>query len=244
MHDAASEGFGRHPQAYQRARPAYHPDLVARFVSHYGRGVVVDLGAGTGIFTRQIAEGGTSVVAVEPVKGMRATLAKTAPGVHVIAATAEDTTLNAGSVDTVVAAQAFHWFDHGRALTEIHRVLRPGGFLVTVWNVRDDAVAWVRAYDDVLRGYEGEAPRHAGGVWRHAIDADARFDPVDDWAVANPTPASAEDVVQRALTTSFIAALPVAKRHEVAESIRDVVRQHVPITEFPYRSELQAWRSN
>ncbi len=67
---------------------------------------------------------------------MRAVLASSLPGIDVVAGTAEDMPLDDAAVNTVVVAQAFHWFDHGRALDEIHRVLQPHGHLVTVWNVR------------------------------------------------------------------------------------------------------------
>jgi phospholipid N-methyltransferase len=117
---------------------------------------VVDLGAGTGKFTRLLALTGAEVLAVEPVTEMRERLAELLPGVAVSAGTAEDTGLPAGCADAVVAAQSWHWFEADRALAEVERLLRPGGALVLVWNTYDTSVPWVRDYQDI---YFRLAPR-------------------------------------------------------------------------------------
>lgn len=96
----------------------------------------MEIGAGTGIFTGQLVDRGVAVLVVEPVAAMGQQLRERLPDVEVRSGTAEDLPLEDASVDVVVAAQAFHWFDYGAALTEIYRVLRPGGQLVTVWNVK------------------------------------------------------------------------------------------------------------
>ena len=85
----------------------------------------------------------TELVAVEPVAGMRAQFAAVLPEVELLVGTAEAIPVPDASVHTVVAAQAFHWFDPSPALTEIARVLRPGGGLGMVWNERDESVPWV-----------------------------------------------------------------------------------------------------
>ena len=89
---------------------------------------------------------------------MRAQLATTVgdgDGVEIVDGTAEAIPLPAASVDAVVVAQAFHWFDAIRALSEIHRVLRPGGRLLLAWNRRDESVPWVRAHG---RAGSGRSP--------------------------------------------------------------------------------------
>ncbi|HWE81389.1 MAG TPA: class I SAM-dependent methyltransferase [Gaiellaceae bacterium] len=124
---------------------------------------VVDLGAGTGKFSRVLASLGHEVVAVEPDSGMREQLAAVSPGVEVLAGSAEAIPLPDGTVDAVTAAQSFHWFDSAEARTEIARVLRPGGVLAPVWNVRDDSVPWVAELSRaVLAGGRGSGDYSSG----------------------------------------------------------------------------------
>lgn len=242
VHDAAARGFERHAAIYARSRPSYHPAVIAHLVDRYGRtGTVVELGAGTGILTAELVAAGVAVVAVEPVAAMRAELRASVPGAEVVDGTAEAAPVAGGSADAVVAAQAFHWFDPARALDEIHRVLRPGGALITVWNVTDDSAAWVAALGRVVEPYAGDAPRRETMAWRRAIDADPRFEPVDDLAVPNPRRATPDGVVDRVLSTSFIAALPGDEQALVEADVRAVVAGLGDDFDHPHTTELQAW---
>ena len=107
---------------------------------------------------------GTDIVAVEPLSGMWRQLVMAVPSVPVAAGVAEAIPLASGSVHAVTAGQAFHWFRTDDALAEIHRVLEPGGRLGLVWNRRDERVAWVREFNDLLQPYEADTPRE----WRRA----------------------------------------------------------------------------
>jgi SAM-dependent methyltransferase len=105
---------------------------------------VLELGAGTGKLTRTMVELGHDVHATDPDAAMLAILEAHLPGVRTAVASAEDVPLADASVDAVVAAQAFHWFDLDRALPEAARVLRPGGRICLVWNQRNEKIPWVR----------------------------------------------------------------------------------------------------
>ncbi len=241
VHDAASKGYEQRADVYAVARPSYHPALVDRFVRRYAGGPVVEVGAGTGIFTSQLVAAGCEPVAIEPVAAMRSVIATSHPEVTIVDGTAEQTGLDSGSVGTVVAAQAFHWFDHGPALDEVARILVPGGFLVCVWNVRDEDVEWVRRYTEIVDRYAGETPRHRTMQWRRAIDERSGFELVDDWSIPNPMAVTPQQVVDRALSTSFIAALDPDLQMRVVDEIRALAEGLGESIEFPYRSELQAW---
>jgi SAM-dependent methyltransferase len=118
---------------YQRGRPGYPSDAV-RGRGLPGSAAVLELGAGTGKLTRVLIDEFAQVIAVEPDPAMRRWLAELGPRCELLAGTAEQIPLANTSVDGVFVAEAFHWFAHERALTEIARVLRPGGVLVLMWN--------------------------------------------------------------------------------------------------------------
>jgi SAM-dependent methyltransferase len=242
VHEAAAIGFSRDVERYHRGRPTYHPGLARRVVDRYGHGIMVELGAGTGIFTRQLIKLGQSVIAVEPVVSMRSLLADVVPEADIRIGAAENIPVDTGAAHSVVASQSFHWVDYRKALDEIHRVLRPSGHLVTVWNVRDDSVEWVAALNELLEPYAGTSPRYRDMGWRRAINSDARFGSVDEWRIANPIPTTPEGVVDRALSSSFIAALTRDKQDAVADQVRELVGPLGDSFEFPYLSQLQAWR--
>ncbi|MEU3573567.1 class I SAM-dependent methyltransferase [Kitasatospora sp. NPDC036755] len=139
-----ARSFGAAVDAYQHGRPGYPRALVGSAVPREARRVL-DLGAGTGKLTALLVEAGLDVVAVEPDEGMRARLSAAVPKAAVRAGSAERIPLPDDSVDAVVVAQAWHWFDPAAALPEIARVLAPGGTLALVWNVRDESEPWAAA---------------------------------------------------------------------------------------------------
>jgi ubiquinone/menaquinone biosynthesis C-methylase UbiE len=139
----ASLSFGQVADAYDRARPSYPREAVDWLVGS-DHAHVLELGAGTGKLTTQLHAAGHRVLATDPLEPMLRHLRRRVPGVHSVLAAAEAIPMRGRSVDTVVGAQAFHWFDAPRALPEIARVLRPGGRLGLVWNLRDERVPWVK----------------------------------------------------------------------------------------------------
>jgi SAM-dependent methyltransferase len=140
--------------AYEQARPGYPADAVLWVVGETPCDVV-DLGAGTGKLTRSLAALGHHVVAVEPLGEMLDLLRVAVPGATAVVGSAESMPLPDGAADVVACAQAFHWFDHGPALEEIARVLRPGGRIALVWNIRDERVPWISELSDAMVGRTG-----------------------------------------------------------------------------------------
>ncbi|NEE02274.1 class I SAM-dependent methyltransferase [Phytoactinopolyspora halotolerans] len=139
-----AQSFGQIADDYDRIRPTYPPEAVTWALGPSPRRVL-DLGAGTGILSRIVDALGHDVVAVEPDAQMHARLVSATPGVEAVNGSAESIPLPDGSVDAVVAGQAYHWFRTDAAHAEIARVLRPGGVFAPMWNLRDESVPWVTA---------------------------------------------------------------------------------------------------
>lgn len=238
--DVAARGFEAGAAAYELARPSYPDEAVEVLVTHLGLGAgtrVCDLAAGTGKLTRRLVGIGADVVAVEPVEGMRMQLHAAVPGAEVVDGTAESIPLPDASVDVVTVAQAFHWFDAPAALAEIRRVLHPGGGLALLWNVRDESVAWVREFGQVLvDGAAGDPSSaafletgkpYADGIdWAAVVAAAGGFTPVASRRISWSQTVDADLLVTRAASTSFVSALPDDRRRGVLEQVRHLAATH------------------
>jgi ubiquinone/menaquinone biosynthesis C-methylase UbiE len=157
--------FDRAAEVYERARPEYPSDAVDWLVPADAK-TVLDLGAGTGKLTRALAARGLEVFAVDPSPRMLDQLRTSIPGAIISVGTAEDIPLADGSVDAVLVAQAWHWVDQDRALPSVARVLRPGGTLGLVWNLRDESAPWVARLTTVMHPAEGEIFMETGHIDR------------------------------------------------------------------------------
>ncbi len=242
----AVRGFDRGADAYERGRPGY-PASAARYLARVlrlgPRRTIVELGSGTGKFTRAILPLRSAVVAVEPTPGMRRVFARELPQVLLLPGTAEGIPLPDGIADAVVVAQAFQWFRHREAMREIARVLRPGGGLALVWNVRDESSDWSRRVSRIIYRY-GRAHLSRERIWKAAIRA--RSSPFAALRrrtfphVQRLTPA---EVVDRFLSVSVVAVLPEAERRRVAAEIRELLRANPAtrgrrLVELPYVTEV------
>ena len=214
VHEIAARGFGAEAAAYERARPSYPPDAITWLTENLAVGPgsqIVDLAAGTGKLTRLLAGIGADLIAVEPVAGMRAKLHEQLPAVPVVAGVAEALPLADSSVDAVVVAQAFHWFDARRAMAEIARVVRPGGHLALIWNARDRSVEWVDQVWSIMDRVERHAPWRDGraGSERYlAGPGDADWSPWTEGTFFHVQHSTHDDVIDRMRSVSHIAALP------------------------------------
>jgi SAM-dependent methyltransferase len=147
---ATAARFSDRVEDYVRYRPSYPPAAIDAIFAGLGdpRDLrVVDVGAGTGISSRLLAERGARVVALEPNPEMRAAALRT--GLDARDGLADRTGLADESVDVVTAFQAFHWFANDTALREFVRILAPRGRIALVWNMRDDEDAFTREYGDI-----------------------------------------------------------------------------------------------
>ncbi|MFN8629532.1 MAG: methyltransferase domain-containing protein [Chloroflexota bacterium] len=246
IHAAASAGFTAGVEAYERARPTYPPEAVAAVVAALDLGpgrVLLELGAGTGKLTRLLAPSGARILAVEPVDAMRAKLQEVVPVVEVVGGTAEAIDLPNESVDAIVIAQAFHWFDAIRALSEMHRVLRPGGGAVLAFNRRDEGVAWVKGLGDAIRRISTGEPQVWDNAWRASLERCALFGPWTSTSHRHVQRLTPEGVVDRAASVSYVAAASPEVRAGVLDEVRALIAAD-PLTagldeiELPYATEV------
>jgi SAM-dependent methyltransferase len=243
VHEVAAAGFSDSGD-YEAARPSYPADAVEWFVD--GLGVapgkrVCDLAAGTGKLTRLLVPTGADLFACEPVPGMRATFRTVLPDVPIMAGTSEAMPLRAQSLDAVVVAQAWHWFDHDRAVAEMHRVLKPGGGLGLVWNARDRSEDWVDQVWSIMDRVEKKAPWRDHENWRDsAFQEMPGFGPLETAEFFHRHTIPAEAMVQRVASVSHVAVLAAADRAAVLDEVRAVLAGHPDTAghetvDIPYR---------
>ena len=247
IHEAAARGFEVAVEHYGRGRPTYPDDALGYIVRSLGIAEgrdVLELGAGTGKFTELIVHSGARITAVEPVEAMRTTLERNCPSVIVLDGTAEQIPVPDATADAAIAAQAFHWFDGDRALPEIHRVLRPGGVLGMIWNVRDDASDWAERLTAIFDRLAGdEAPRYRQGRWREAFDRSDLFGPLHHRVAYHVHHVTPETFLDRVLSVSYVASASEEDRARVVEDVRDLIATDPDLAGreeivMPYRTDV------
>jgi ubiquinone/menaquinone biosynthesis C-methylase UbiE len=232
---------------YERGRPDYPPEAVRRLAELLGLGpdrTVIELGSGTGKFTRALLPTGVRVIPVEPSEGMRAVFRARLPNLVPLDGTAEAIPLSDGVADAVVVAQAFHWFRQPAALDEIARVLRPSGGLGLVWNRRDESEPWAAEFGQILEAYdEGDVPRTRQEAWKAAMASHPMFSPLESFVLSWCQDGDAATFVDRALSVSYVASRSPEVRATVAAKVRALLSEH-PDTrgrdrvQMPYRTEV------
>jgi SAM-dependent methyltransferase len=210
---------------YDRVRPSY-PVEAARWLLGDAPLRVVDLAAGTGIFTRLLLSLGHEVVAVEPDESMLALLSSRTPGVEAFVGGAESIPLPSGSTDAVVAAQAHWWFDASRASDEIARVLRPGGVFGAVWNGPDVRVPWAAEFQRIESGSPGVkvSPPVLG----------PEFAPLEHATFEHSVRQTGDELLEILKSRAYFITAPEDVRAHVEAEVRALVAALPPEFEFPY----------
>jgi SAM-dependent methyltransferase len=214
--------------AYVSGRPEY-PDAIEEWLRcDLGLGpgkVAVDLGSGTGKFLPRLLSLGAEVIAIEPSFVMRSQLTTHFPHVDAREGRAQAMPLDDHSVDAVVCAQCFHWFATDDALDEIRRVLKPGGSLGLVWNIRDATTPWVARLIEIMAPYDPGTPDYESQAWRAPFPK-LGFSELREHAFANPQHGPPDRIiVDRVLSVGSIATLPPVARDRVTAQVRELIDQ-------------------
>jgi SAM-dependent methyltransferase len=223
--------FGPAAELYDRIRPTYPPAALEWALGSVPLRIV-DLGAGTGILTRVVRALGHEVLPVEPDEGMRERLSRSTPGVTPLAGRAEAIPVPDGSVDAVVAGQAYHWFELEPAHREIARVLRPGGVFAPVWNIRDESVPWVAALSEIADAAE----RPGGGLHDGWIEHDfgPDFGPVERALFPHEVQMTADRLVELIASRSYYIKAPPERRAGIEAAVRALAADLPETFPLPY----------
>ena len=183
------ERFSDRVENYIKYRPTYPPEVLRLFKDKMGltrASVLADVGSGPGISARQFLENGNTVYCVEPNDAMRTAAEKLLAGYggfRSVKGASENTTLPDAAVDFVTAAQAFHWFKPEPTKKEFRRILKPGGYVALIWNLRQlDTTAFLREYEQFILNHatdyaavrhdnitESEISEFFDGSFEHAV---------------------------------------------------------------------------
>jgi ubiquinone/menaquinone biosynthesis C-methylase UbiE len=249
VHQAAT-AFEGAATVYEHSRPGYPPEAVRWLTDTLGLGPgrrAVDLAAGTGKLTRDLVPSGALVIAVEPVAGMRRTLAASssqrpdASVLPVVAAVAQALPFGDGLLDAITVAQGFHWFATDEALAEMHRVIRPGGGLGLIWNHRDPSDPLQSALTELMEPLRGDTPSYNTGAWRHVLESDELFAAGREYHVPWRQRVDVDGVADRVASVSFIAALSPRDRTRFLDQVRAAASAVAPPLALVYVADVFAF---
>ena len=229
-------------EQYDRFRPSYPGDALEWALGSRPLRVA-DVGCGPGKLTRHLAGRGHRVIGLDPsltmLQAMRAPLPR-------VCAAAEALPLKSGSLDAVTSAQAFHWFDHSRAVPEMRRVLRLGGRLALLWNFRDESVDWVRELsgiigsEDAMTATIGNADEFQRQVVASLSHRDL-FASVETGFFTLEQELDEQRLVGLVGSRSYVAILPKPERDRVLAAVTDLRRTHPQLSSrqrfsLPYKT--------
>jgi SAM-dependent methyltransferase len=229
-----ARSFGAAAGEYERGRPTY-PDAAVDWLIPTGARTVLDLGAGTGKFTRALVSRGLDVLAVEPLEEMREILQQQLPDVRALAGAAESIPLDDASLDAVTVAQAWHWVDEPRALPEIARVLRPGGALCLIWNRRDDSVDWMRRLSDVMGSSDADL------IDMDQVSIGPPFGPTERFDVPWQRPMDLELLLDMVRSRSYFITAEASRKERYLTGVRALFESDPELSsgesfQMPYRT--------
>lgn len=226
--------FSNRVENYARFRPDYPRAVLELLETGCGltnTSVVADMGSGTGILSEMFLRNGNRVFGIEPNDEMREAgdrLLRRYPNFTSVAGTAEATTLDTRGVDFVVAGQAFHWFDAARARDEFARILRTGGWVALVWNLRrKDATLFLAAYEKLLETYRTD--RGEVEIWRQDEGmADSLFSPgsYERTTFDNEQVLDLDELKGRLFSISYVPAKDEPGSEEMISEAEGIFREH------------------
>jgi SAM-dependent methyltransferase len=246
--EARSTSFGQVADDYDRVRPD-PPEEALDWLVPGDCEIAVDLGAGTGLFTRALQRRVRQVIAVEPDDRMRAVLAVRSPGVRAVAGRGEAIPVPDASADGVFVSSAWHWLDPDRAVFEIARVLRDDGRLGVIWTSRDRRADWAAGLGMLRRSHAARPAGDAGSRLRRrrevTLPENAPFGNIASASFAFVRTMTVDDAVGWLATYSRLITAPAGERAAVLARAREALLRQTGghgMVDIPMRSTC--WRAD
>ena len=229
-----TERFGDRVADYVRYRPTYPPELLELLTREFGLDpahAVADVGSGTGILSRQFLEHGNAVHGVEPNAAMRQAaeeFLRDYGGFSSVDGRAEATTLDASSVDVIVAGQAFHWFSIGETSAEFRRILSPGGWVVLAWNSRrTSGTAFLEALEEFLEAWGTDYASVRGRYdVAHSLDLLFGTDGYANTTLSNAQQLDFAGLRGRVASSSYMPGKADPRSADLVEALRELFVAH------------------
>ncbi|XP_060555405.1 uncharacterized protein LOC132716209 [Ruditapes philippinarum] len=246
VHRTAVEGF-KEGTVYEKYRPEYTDEFVSHVIEnlyterHDTDYDILELGAGTGKFTRKILDKLTNFqlqryLATDPLEDFLSVLRQQTPELTTSVCSASSIPLPSCSIQNVICAQCFHWFATGESISEIARVLVPRGRLILVWLTRDFEIGWVRKMEEVLTLYYDGTPRKIMGVWKKAFENCPTFRCVEhiDSVGSNVMKGNKNFMLNHFMSISVIVRLDIEEKLKAERKFRAVLDVHFTDDEIIY----------
>jgi SAM-dependent methyltransferase len=232
--------------AYERGRPEYPQKVVDFFSVSFPilpNSVVLEIGVGTGKFTKLLLEAGVQIIALEPLENMRNKFTQMFPTIQVIDGVAESIPLPDKSVGSCDRGSGVSLVRRAQSDEEIHRVLKPNGNLGLVWNVQNRSHDWVEKLGQIVDVHEKGIAQYRTSQWKNAFATFKIFSPLQEVKFQHTHASTPEMIIDRVDSISFIQALPEAERKKALKEVRNLIESHPDIRskttiDFPYITDV------
>jgi SAM-dependent methyltransferase len=233
-------------EQYDAARPSYPPalyDLLESTAGGLEGRAVLDAGAGTGVATRQLAEHGADVTAVDVGLAMLQRAVARSPGLRAVTADAASLPVRSASLDLVCFAQSWHWVQQADGAAEAARVLRPGGWWAAWWSHPwADGTRWWEDYQELLERSGAGYSRHQREVdWaQEAVARQDAFSPPQRHIIPWDRAVTIDSWITDLSSHSYVLALPPEPRQRLLQAVHAVLLTAFPDGEMivPYQTRL------
>jgi len=246
----STERFTQTVEAYIKYRPGYPDEVLQTLIRNCGltnKSIIADIGSGTGLLTELMLKNGNRVYGVEPNSAMREAGEQYLANYHhsnqfiSVNGTAEATTLPSRSIDIITVATAFHWFDAVKTKIEFQRIIKPEGWVLLVWNVRDKDSALIQEYEQLITDYGTDYCQTAASHFdKPAVAEFFAPNPLHTKSIKNSQHFDWEGLQGRVLSTSYCPSIDDPKYHAMMQQLRviyDRYQQH-GFVEFLYQTKL------
>jgi ubiquinone/menaquinone biosynthesis C-methylase UbiE/catechol 2,3-dioxygenase-like lactoylglutathione lyase family enzyme len=240
--------FTNRVENYVKYRPSYPLEAIDYLYQTVGinpESEVADIGAGTGIFSQLLLQRGSKVTAVEPNQAMREAAERmlaAEPRYTSVIGSAEDTQLQSHSIDFIVCAQAFHWFDQAAAQLEFRRVLKSGGKAVLIWNSRlIKGSAFLEEYEQLLNKFGTDyAKVNHSNISQEALDAFFKQGEKKIGRFKNSQKVDYEGLSGRLLSSSYIPVIGHPSYEPMMVELKDIFERNNQhgIVSIDYETEV------